>query len=82
MQFISEAAGDPARHSSPTRLLCGSNHSILCGLVLGYLIASSLVCHAVHVRLMVAPKRSLLDGKVEEILITGSPGRGRNSIDY
>ena len=41
------------------------------GLLLGF-FASSLVCHAVQVKLMAAPIDSLLDGGVEEILILGS----------
>ena len=76
MHFIRAAAGDSAWHS-PIRLSRGSNHSILCGLFLGFFIASSSVCHAVQVRLMDAPMGSPLSGGVEEISIRGSPDRER-----
>ena len=75
MQFIRAAAGDLARHSSPIRLPCGSNHSILCGLVFGSFKAISSVCDAVQVKLMDAQMGRLLDGGVEEIVIRGSPNQ-------
>ena len=66
------AGGHSARHWDPIRLFCGSNHSILCGLVLGF-FASWSVCHALQVKLMAVPIGSLLDGGVEEMFMRGSP---------
>jgi len=69
---MNAAGGHSTRHWDPISLFCGSNHSILCGLVLG-LFASWSVCHAVQVKLMAVPIGGLLDGGVEEIFTRGSP---------
>ena len=66
------AGGHSARHWDPIRLFSGSNHSIMCGLVLGF-VASSSVCHALQVKLMAVPIASLLDVGVEEMFMRGSP---------